>query len=143
MNTVRSVLSVFFVSVLLTACFDSSSKDGPNGIGLDRGSKWQISNQTIVTVSDMNAFFLSTNPLVHEGDSLKKTGAALRTQMTPLFAGCGVGGEAHNEYHVYLAGLIPAITTLEKSGQLDDAKRVKYYLQKFSEYFESNKRTNI
>ena len=92
----------------------------------------------------MNAFFLSTNPLSNneEGD-LKETGSTLRTQMKPLFAGCGVGGAAHDEYHVYLAGLIPAVIALENTGQLDDAKRVKYYLEKFGEYFESNKPTKI
>ena len=141
MNTVRSALSAFFISVLLTSCFDSSPKDGPNGIGLDHGNKWQLSNQTIVTVSDMSAFFLSTNPLLGKGDDLKETGSTLRTQMTPLFAGCGVGGATHDEYHVYLAGLIPAVIALEKSGQLDDDKRVKYYLGKFGKYFESNKPT--
>ena len=143
MNATRSILSAFFISVLLTACFDSSPKDGPNGIRLDHGSKWRLSDQTITTVNEMHSFFLSTAPLLNEGAVLKKTGSTLRTQMTPLFAGCGVGGAAHDEYHVYLAGLIPAVTTLEKSGRVDDAIRVKYYLDKFGEYFESNRPTNL
>lgn len=143
MNTIRLILSMFFITTLLASCFNLSPKDGPNGIGLDNGNKWQLDDETITAASKMNTFFLSTDPLSNQRGGLKKTGSALRTQMTALFTDCGVSGAAHDEYHVYLAGLIPAITTLEKSGQLGDAKRVKYYLEKFSEYFESNKRTDI
>jgi len=45
-------------------------------------------------------------------------------------------GDAHDQLHVYLTGYIPAVAALSESGGIEDATKVRYYLENYSEYFE-------
>lgn len=84
----------------------------------------------------MAASFLDADPLSLEGEGLKKAGSDLQDQVNGLIQGCTMTGEAHGQLHVYLAGYIPAVAALAGSGRSEDAQKVKYYLEKYTEYFE-------
>ena len=45
-------------------------------------------------------------------------------------------GDAHNQLHIYLTGYIPAVQALAKTGDMEDAKKVKHYLEMYDDYFE-------
>jgi hypothetical protein len=45
-------------------------------------------------------------------------------------------GEAHDQLHVYLMVYMPAVDALTKSGRIEDAKKVKHYLEIYDDYFE-------
>jgi hypothetical protein len=80
--------------------------------------------------------FLDSDYLSLEGDSLKSAGSDLKVHVGELIRGCTMTGEAHDQLHVYLTGYIPAVAALSETGRIEDAKKVKNYLEIYDQYFE-------
>jgi hypothetical protein len=45
-------------------------------------------------------------------------------------------GDAHSQFHVYLTGYMPAVAALSESGRVEDADKVRHYLEGYGAYFE-------
>ncbi len=111
-------------------------EDGLDGLRLDNGRKWKMDDHTRSSFARMETYFLDSDQRSMDGDSLKKAGADLQILTKELIQGCTMNGKAHEQLHVYLSGFMPAVSALSKSGGIEDAGKVKRYLEKYDEYFE-------
>jgi hypothetical protein len=142
---------ILLLAALLISCGDESSKTqfhndeahsvhlsdtAEQGLRLNNGQKWLMDDHTRSTFAEMAGSFLKTDYLSMEGEGLKKTGSNLQLQIGELIKGCTMTGDAHDQLHVYLMGYIPAVAALSESGRIEDAQKVKHYLEIFNKYFE-------
>ncbi len=95
-----------------------------------------MDNHTRSSFAKMADSFLKADHLSMEEEGLKKAGSDLQGDITELIRGCTMTGDSHNQLHVYLTGYIAAVTSLSESGRIEDAKKVKRYLEGYGEYFE-------
>jgi len=84
----------------------------------------------------MSGSFLNIDHVSLEGDGLKKAGTDLQADIKLLVQGCTMTGPAHDQLHIYLTGYMPAVAALTEKGSIEDAQKVKHYLEKYTEYFE-------
>lgn len=111
-------------------------EDGLDGLRLDNGRKWKMDDHTRSSFARMAASFSDSDLHSLDGDGLKKAGADLKILTDELIQGCTMTGDAHEQLHVYLSGFMPAVSALSKSGGIEDAGKVRRYLEKYDEYFE-------
>jgi hypothetical protein len=145
------VINITIVIAILVSCGDDRSKSqhrddkvhsshlsdtSEDGLRLNNGQKWMMDDHTRSTFVKMAASFLNKDHLSVEGEGLKKAGSDLQVQIGELIKGCTMTGEAHDQLHVYLMGYMPAVDALSESGRIEDAKKVKHYLEIYDEYFE-------
>ncbi len=107
---------------------------GIEGMVLNNGVKWQMDEHTRASFTKMAGSFLKADHISLEGDGLKQVGADLQVDLDGLIQGCTMTGEAHNQLHLYLTGYIPAVQALSETGNLENAKAVKYYLEIYGDY---------
>jgi len=139
------------IAMLLSSCGDNESKSDQHdknshssdhssnpedGLRLNNGQKWIMDDHTRSSFVKMTTLFIDTDYLSMEEEGLKKSGSDLQVQLGELIKGCTMTGEAHDQLHVYLMGYMPAVATLSESGRMEDAKKVKHYLEIYDDYFE-------
>ena len=103
---------------------------------LNDGQKWQMDDHTRASFADMAGAFRDVDATALDTEGLKAAGADLMTDLKGLISGCTMTGEDHDQLHVYLTAYIPAVTELEKSGELKTAQEVQHYLSIYADYFE-------
>ncbi len=112
------------------------TEDGLDGLELNNGQKWQMDEHTRSVFAKMATSFLGSDISSLEGEGLKNAGAGLQGDINELIRGCTMTGDAHDQLHVYLTGYMPAVASLSHSGQMEDAKKVRHYLENYDTYFE-------
>jgi len=103
---------------------------------LDNGNKWVMDDHTRTIFAEMAATFQDSDPSSLDDEGRRDVGTSLQAQLKELIRGCTMTGTAHDQLHVFLAGYIPAISALAESGQVEDARTLKRYLDGYGEYFE-------
>ncbi|NQV37251.1 MAG: hypothetical protein HQ509_04490 [Candidatus Marinimicrobia bacterium] len=103
---------------------------------LNDGQKWKMDDHTRSIFVKMSGSFLNIDHVSLEGDGLKKAGTDLQADIKLLVQGCTMTGPAHDQLHIYLTGYMPAVAALTEKGSIEDAQKVKHYLEKYTEYFE-------
>lgn len=151
MRTLLTGISILIGGMLLLSCGDDTSKSdhhednnhssdhsaiAENELRLNEGHKWMMDDHTRSSFNKMAGSFLNMDHLSLEGEGLKKAGSDLQIQIDELIKGCTMTGKAHDQLHVYLMGYIPAVKELKESGRIEDAKKVRHYLEIYDEYFE-------
>ncbi|MGD9897893.1 MAG: hypothetical protein AB7T22_02085 [Calditrichaceae bacterium] len=111
-------------------------EDRLEGLRLDNGRKWKMDDHTRSSFAKMGASLLDSDLQALEEDGLKKAGADLQVLTDELIQGCTMTGNAHNQLHLYLSEYMPAVAALTKSGRIEDARRVRHYLERYKAYFE-------
>ena len=84
----------------------------------------------------MATSFVYVDPTGQDRERLKAAGAELKADINELIQRCTMTGPDHDQLHTYLTAYIPAVTALEETGQVDDAKKVQHYLTIYEDYFE-------
>jgi hypothetical protein len=151
MQSTQLINVLLVVTTLLISCGDDSAKSQTpdddshsshrsstpdEGLRLDNGNRWKMDDHTRAIFVKMAKSFLDSDYLSLEGDSLKSAGSDLKVHVGELIRGCTMTGEAHDQLHVYLTGYIPAVAALSETGRIEDAKKVKNYLEIYDQYFE-------
>ncbi|MBL4697689.1 MAG: hypothetical protein JKX70_02535 [Phycisphaerales bacterium] len=113
-----------------------STESGLEGLSLNDGKKWMMDDHTRSSFSTMADSFLALNHATMDTDALKQVGTDLRQDINGLIQGCTMTGESHNQLHVLLTGYIASVDALAASGQIEDAIKVKGFLEEYAEYFE-------
>lgn len=107
-----------------------------NNLVLNEGRKWQMDDHTRLSFAKMAESFRDVDASTLDTDELKQAGDGLRNDLDELIKGCTMTGPDHDQLHVYLMAFIPAMTTLQESGQLNDAQEVQHLLAIYEDYFE-------
>ncbi len=147
-----TVITILISMALIATCSDDHAKAAHNetnshadhqssetqavGMTLNNGEKWPMDEHTRNSFSEMEEVFFNADHVALEGKGLKQLGSDLQADLDGLIKGCTMTGEAHNQLHVYLTGYIPAVQELSKTGNLEDAKKVKHYLEIYDDYLE-------
>ncbi len=109
---------------------------GLDAITLNEGLKWTMDEHTRASFSTMADSFLDLDTSTQETETLQQKGTELRAELNELIRGCTMTGTAHDQLHLYLTGYIPAVAALEEKGGHEEAQKVQFYLQEYSNYFE-------
>ncbi len=155
MRRVWTLIGIMSAALLLVSCGDEGAHqqagdaeshasdpilavagDGLDGLSLNDGRKWEMDDHTRSSFGKMAASFLDSDHVSLEGAGLQKVGADLQVQIDELIQGCTMTGDAHGQLHIYLSAYIPAVAGLAESGRIEDARKVKHYLEKYTAYFE-------
>jgi len=155
MKHISTIIGVFACLIFFTSCDDNIAEshaqqksekhsaqpvlavnDGLEYLSLDNGQKWKMDEHTRTAFSEMAAFFLNSNYMSMDAKELEKIGIALKERVDVLIGGCTMSGQAHDQLHIYLMEYIPVVDALLTSGKAEDAKKVRYYLEQYIEYFE-------
>ena len=151
-STLRSASLILFVLAIIScggdraevsdrhsddhAAHDTAATEGIEELQLNDGAKWKMDDHTRLVFSEMAQSFLGSDPLSQNSETLKQVGAELQMDLNRLIRGCTMTGPAHDQLHKFLTGYMPAVASLAGTGQLEDAKRVKHYLEMYDKYFE-------
>jgi hypothetical protein len=103
---------------------------------LNEGAKWQMDDHTRASFVQMAASFEKVDTAALDTAGLKLAGDGLKKDLEGLIQGCTMTGADHDQLHVYLMKYIPAVTALQESGSVADAKMVQHYLSIYGDYFE-------
>ena len=152
MKSILTMVSVLLCAVFIVSCDDnhavehahdgedyaahSENLDGVDDTLLDNGQKWKMDTHTRLAFAAMEAYFPKIDTISFDTQSLKKIGADLQIQINGLIQDCTMSGDAHDQLHVYLMGYISAVDALSQSGDIQDARKVRYYLGQYIAYFE-------
>jgi len=107
-----------------------------DGLVLNDGKKWQMDDHTRASFAKMAASFVNADAAAMGPDGLKQAGDNLKEDLNGLIQGCTMSGPDHDQLHVYLMAYIPAVTALQASGSIADARQVQHYLAIYGDYFE-------
>ena len=113
-----------------------STGESLEGLSLNDGDKWKMDDHTRSSFATMATSFLAQNHATLGTDGLKEVGASLRQDINSLIQGCTMAGASHDQLHVLLTGYIAAVDALAESGQLQDAVKVKHFLESYNDFFE-------
>lgn len=97
-------------------------------ISLDDGQKWVMDDHTRST-------FKTMSERINAGGDFDELGKSLKSDLDSLIQGCTMTGEAHNQLHVYLTHLSPAIEKLSSNGSEESLKNVSELLEIYPDYF--------
>ncbi|MCP4007064.1 MAG: hypothetical protein GY725_23025 [bacterium] len=106
------------------------------GVRLNDGHKWKMDAHTRSSFAQMANSFLTADHSALKEEGLKKMGSDLQGEIKNLIQGCTMTGEAHDQLHTYLGGYVAAVASLSKSGRIEDARKIKHYLEEYGEFFE-------
>lgn len=106
------------------------------GLNLNDGLKWEVDDHTRSTLSKMAVSFSSSYSPDADAETLKNAGVELQNLINELVQGCSMTGEAHDQLHAFLTAYMPTVASLSESGQIEDAQKIKSYLETYGEYFE-------
>ncbi len=107
-----------------------------DGLVLNDGKKWQMDDHTRGAFATMASSLKGVDVTGLDTAALKKVGDKLMEDLNALIQGCTMTGPDHDQLHVYLMAYIPAVTALQESGLVADAKKVQHYLTIYGDYFE-------
>jgi hypothetical protein len=148
------IISILFIStpLLSVACFAAKHANHTNSnhsinlkeaandplseMHLNNGNKWLMDEHTRSSFSQMAKLFLSADHQLMTVADLKNTGVTLQSHSNKLIKGCTMTGYAHDQLHEFLSGYLPAIEELSKSGNIQDAETVEYFLKHYNKYFK-------
>lgn len=152
MKPTMIAIAAAVTTMLFISCGDNSHESGhsdvdaysshsvpttpSDGVRLNNGHKWKMDDHTRSSFAKMADSFLKTDYFSMEGEGLKKAGADLQDNINELIKGCTMTGDAHDQLHMYLTGYIAAVASLSESGRIEDAEKIRGYLEKYVEYFE-------
>ncbi len=103
---------------------------------LNDGNKWAMDTHTKTVLQQMKNDFSSVVISENNTEALKASGKQQQGHIQRLIKGCTMKGAPHDQLHLLLEKLIPAINTLNESGSIASAKEVKTHLALYSAYFE-------
>ncbi|MDQ7007207.1 MAG: hypothetical protein Q9Q40_08235 [Acidobacteriota bacterium] len=106
------------------------------GLHLDDGAKWKMDPHTRFVFGEMARSFLGSAPLSQDSEALKRAGSELQVSINKLIQGCTMTGPAHDQLHKFLTAYMPAVAALAGRGRLEDARKVKRYLEIYGDFFE-------
>jgi len=115
---------------------EHTSATADDGLVLNEGKKWLMDDHTRASFAKMAASFGTADAAALGTDGLKQAGNVLKEDINVLIQGCTMTGPDHDQLHVYLMVYIPAVTALQESGQVADARKVQHYLAIYGDYFE-------
>ena len=123
MKTLLS-LAIIFSLISLGSCKhkhgEEESSHKPEPVQLDQGKKWKADQQTNEGVGKMQdlviAFKKDTpNPGIED---YKRLNSQLQTELDSIFKKCAMTGDAHQQLHNFLVGVIKELNALKE----DDLK---------------------
>ncbi len=102
---------------------------------LDEGRRWPLDEPTRAHVARMTERIEDLDPATADAETLRRTGGELSDDLDSLIRGCTMTGEAHQQLHLYLTALIPAVDGFA-AGDAEAASRVAELLRMAPTYFE-------
>lgn len=112
---------------------DHSGAPG-KALSLDHGKRWQADEHTRASVKQMQQTLADADP------ADRGLGKTLQKQTDELIQGCTMSGEAHDQLHVWLNELMPALNLMaEAQDAAQFAQRrgeVQHLLEEYDKYFE-------
>lgn len=107
------------------------------GLSLNHGERWTMDEHTRSMLIRMEKAFFASDHSTLTG--LNRAGAELKAQMDQLIAGCTMGGEAHNQLHLFLAEYIATIDRLARAEEYAAAReeevKLKGDFETYKQYF--------
>jgi len=123
-------------TLIFTACRENSAAHHEHQIETDElqiplnnGLRWEMDDHT-------RSMFKAMADRVEAGGEVKAVGSGLQSDLDSLIQGCTMTGEAHDQLHVFLTHLIPAIQEVSESGSDESLKNVEELLNEYPKYFE-------
>lgn len=107
----------------------SHTETATTQLQLNHGAKWRLDEHT-------RTQFHIMHDRISAAAASKELGNKLQQDVDQLIAGCTMTGEAHQQLHVFLAQLLPAVTALKETGDAAAASQVQALLVQFPQYFE-------
>ncbi len=98
-------------------------------ISLNDGLRWEMDDHT-------RTMFKAMAERIEAGGDVSTVGNGLKSELDRLIQGCTMTGEAHDQLHVYLSNLIPAIHEVSENGSDESLKNVEGLLKEYPKYFE-------
>jgi len=114
----------------------SEHPTGATELTLNDGQKWQMDDNTRTALKTMTAAFATVDVSALDAVTLKAAGVSLKKNIDEMIHACTMTGADHDQLHVYLSGLTPAVNALGEKGQVADAKEVQKQLAIYGDYFE-------
>lgn len=140
-NDLHKTFTMAFTMALLAGCGDMHDSHAEHATGqphaeaattqlqLDHGAKWRLDEHT-------RTQFQIMQERVSSAAASKELGSKLQQDVDQVIAGCTMTGEAHQQLHLFLAQLLPAVTALKETGDAAAASQVQALLVQFPQYFE-------
>ena len=123
-------------ALIFTACRENPAAHHEHQIDteelqiyLNNGLRWEMDDHT-------RTMFKAMADRVKAGGDINDVGNGLRSDLDSLIQGCTMTGEAHDQLHVYLSHLIPAIQEVSEIGSDESLKNVEELLNEYPKYFE-------
>ncbi|MCC7510494.1 MAG: hypothetical protein IT464_14120 [Planctomycetes bacterium] len=141
---VRTGLIALLLSlgVMLAGC-PGNHDHGPanaaqGGLRLDDGRKWQADDHTRASAARMRDAISSADASTVE--AARALGSRLQKELDELIRGCTMTGAAHDQLHVFLGRLMPAVDSLAKAADVAAAEKalasVRELLETYDRHFE-------
>jgi hypothetical protein len=129
-------LLITFFALIFTACrekpatrHEHQTETDELQISLNDGLRWEMDDHT-------RTMFKAMAGRIEAGGDVNVVGNGLKADLDSLIQGCTMTGEAHDQLHVYLSHLIPAIQEVSESGSDESLKNVEELLNEYPKYFE-------
>lgn len=103
---------------------------------LNDGAKWSMDEHTRQVSSKMLQQVRSLDLASLDQPALLQLGMDLQADLSRLIQGCTMTGPAHDQLHVFLGQLMPAVDRLKSQGELGAAKAVSELLENQGLFFE-------
>ena len=102
---------------------------------LNGQEKWLLDSPTRSVLQTMHSRFLQTS--LAEMTQAERVNLAIQLEqdLDKLILGCTMEGGAHDALHKYLNALVPAVSQLKESGELEHAKQIQHLLEIYPAYF--------
>ena len=98
-------------------------------LSLNHGAKWVMDAHT-------REMFETMTQRLESNSKPELLGSQLDEDIKKLIKGCTMTGRAHDQLHLYLTSLIPAIEALKSEQSMDKLHAVKHALNNYKRYFE-------
>lgn len=107
-------------------------------LALDAGKRWKTDEATRAVFSRFHASV--DQATVASADDIRALASAMDRHMAELFAGCTMTGPAHEQLHLLLGELLPAIEAFSRATGLararEELQRVRQVLAEYDSHFE-------
>ena len=98
-------------------------------VSLNDGLRWKMDDHT-------RSMFKAMVDRVDAGGDINAVGSGLQSDLDRLIQGCTMTGEAHDQLHVFLTHLIPAIQEVSENESDESLEKVELLLSEYPKYFE-------
>lgn len=108
---------------------------------LSNGERWPADEHTVNAVRKMTALLdEATKTQPTSAGEYRTLGRTLQKELGLLIQGCTMTGASHDQLHIWLAGLTPAIASLAEVSDRDHGEHmvheVRTQLSKFDQFFQ-------